>query len=165
MKSRPTEYVPPQRKDAIVTQVDQEFLVLDTETNKAHCLNETASRVWALCDGESSVAEIVRALSDGPGTLVDEKIVWMALGQLRKARLLSRDPSFPDERGLISRREAVRKIGVAAALALPVVTSISVPTPAQAASCLPSGSLCISNSQCCSGDCLGVPSRCVGSIH
>jgi len=116
MTSKPTEYVPPKRKDAIVRQLEHELLVLDTKTNKAHCLNQTASRVWALCDGETSVAEMIRALSEESGTRVDDKIVWMALGQLRKARLLPKEASFPDETGRLSRREAVRKIGVAAAL-------------------------------------------------
>ncbi len=160
MKPRPTEYVPPKRKDAIVAQVDHEFLVLDTKTNKAHCLNQTAHRVWALCDGETSVAEMVRVLSEESGTQVYAKIVWMALGQLRKARLLHKEPSFPDNPRLASRREAVRKIGVAAALALPVVTSMLIPTAAQAVSCLHSGDHCTLNSQCCSGVCDLV---CVGS--
>jgi Coenzyme PQQ synthesis protein D (PqqD) len=154
MKSRPTEYVPPKRKDAIVAQVGQEFLVLNTETNEAHCLNETASRVWALCDGKTSVAVMARALSDGAGDQLPEKIVWMALQQLRKARLLPKEPSFPNEVGFISRRQAMRKIGVAAGLALPGITSILVPTAAQAASCLPLGSACTSSSQCCSMNCL-----------
>lgn len=153
MKSRPIEYGLPKRKDAMTKQLDQELLVLDTETNKAHCLNEIASRVWSLCDGETSVAEMVRALSDGLGTQVDEKIVWMALGQLRKAGLLLEEPSLTDGAGFMSRREAIRKIRVGAALALPVVTSILVPTAAQAASCLPSGQPCTSDSQCCSGFC------------
>jgi hypothetical protein len=160
MKPRPTEYVPPKRKDAIVRQVDHKFLVLDTKTNKAHCLNQTADRVWALCDGETSVAEMVRALSEASGTQVDAKIVWMALGQLRKAGLLPKEPSFPDDPGLASRREAVRKIGVAVALALPVVTSILVPTAAQAASCLQALQPCTSPSQCCSGICVAITNLC-----
>lgn len=159
MKSKPTEYVPPKRQDAIVRQVDQELLVLDVKTNKAHCLNHTARQVWTLCDGKTSVAEMIRTLS-ASGTRVDEKMVWMALAQLRKARLLPKEASFADEPGRVSRREAVRKIGVAAALALPAVTSIVMPTAAQAASCLPNGRLCMSNSQCCSGFCNPASGRC-----
>ena len=153
MKTRPAEYVPPRRKDAIVRQVGDEFLVLDTKTNKAHCLNHTAGRVWDFCDGETSVAEMVRALSDGSEMPVDENIVWMALQQLRKAGLLRRDPSFPERPALLSRRDAVRRIGVAAALALPLVTSILVPTPAQAASCLHNGQACVLSQRCCTGIC------------
>ena len=153
MKPRPTEYVPPKRKDAIVRQLDRECLVLDTKTNKAHCLNQTASRIWELCDGERSVADIVHALSDGSEPPVDETVIWMGLKQLRKARLLSREPSTPDEPTSMSRREAVRKIGIAAALALPVVSSILVPTPAQAASCLHNGQPCLLSQRCCTGIC------------
>jgi hypothetical protein len=58
MKSKPTEYVPPKRKDAMVRRVDHQFLVLEARTNKAYCLNQTASHVRPLCDGGTSVAEI-----------------------------------------------------------------------------------------------------------
>lgn len=153
MKPTPIEFVPPKRKDAIVRQLHDECLVLDTETNKAHCLNQTATRIWTLCDGKTSVEDMVNALSEHSAATVDETIVWMALKQLRKARLLSREPSFPDQLPILSRREAARKIAVAAALALPIVTSILVPTPAEAASCLANGQPCISNAQCCSGRC------------
>ena len=162
MKSKATEYVPPKRKDAIVRQVDGELLVLDVKTNKAHCLNQTASQVWALCDGQTSVAEMIRALSKEAATRVDEKIVWVPLAQLEKARLLPNGASLADEPGHVSRRDAVRKIGVAAALALPVVTSMVVPTVAQAASCKTIGQPCASNAECCSGLCSAVLNVCVG---
>jgi Coenzyme PQQ synthesis protein D (PqqD) len=153
MKPRPTEYVPPKRKDAIVRQLEEECLVLDRETSKAHCLNYTAARIWRLCDGQTSVADMVSVLSEDSAAAVDESLVWLALKQLRKARLLSGEPVFPDESPVVSRRLAVQKIAVAAALAVPVVTSILVPTPAQAASCLANGKPCTSNAQCCSGKC------------
>ena len=153
MTSKVTEYVPPKRKEAIVRRLDEEWLILDTETNKAHCLNETAARVWWLCDGKISVAEIVASLRDDDESFPDETYVWFALKQLRKAGLLPREARFPDEAGLVSRRNAMRKIGVAAAFALPVVTSILVPTPAQAASCIHNGKPCILNPQCCTGKC------------
>jgi hypothetical protein len=52
-----------------------------------------------------------------------------------------------------SRREAIRSIGIAGAIALPLVTSLVAPTPARAASCLANGKPCVSNVQCCSGKC------------
>ena len=42
----------------IIKEVDDETLIYDLETDKAHCLNSTASRVWKSCDGRTSVAEI-----------------------------------------------------------------------------------------------------------
>jgi hypothetical protein len=55
----------------------------------------------------------------------------------------------------VTRRELIRRLGLAAAASLPLVTSIVAPTPAQAASCLPSGQPCTSSLQCCSAVCAG----------
>jgi hypothetical protein len=38
--------------------------------------------------------------------------------------------------------------------------SISAPTPAVAASCLPNGAPCSTSAQCCSNRCVGSPSTC-----
>lgn len=153
MRSDLSDYIPPKRTDAIVRQVDQEWLVLDSESNKAHCLNQTAARIWQLCDGNTSVAEMAARLQGSTETPVDETVVWLALKQLRNGGLLPKEIIFPKEARMVSRREAVRKIGIAAAVALPLVTTIVMPTPAQAATCLPNGRPCISNAQCCSGKC------------
>jgi len=40
------------KKRAYVKQADGEVLIYDLERNKAHCLNNTAARVWQYCDGE-----------------------------------------------------------------------------------------------------------------
>src|ERR1700682_2383353 len=144
----------PHRKNAIVRQLSDEMLVYDTETNKAHCLNRTARDVWNLCDGKNTVAEIVCTLRKESKSPVDEKIVWMALHQLEKSGLLLNGIPSPGEKHVLSRRALIRKTGIAAALALPVVTSILVPTPAAAASCAGIGQSC-AIVECC------VPLNCV----
>jgi hypothetical protein len=57
----------------------------------------------------------------------------------------------------------MRRLGTAAAVALPVVTTITTPTAAQAQSgvveCLPAEASCSFNAQCCSNICDGV---CIG---
>jgi hypothetical protein len=162
MQSEPAEYTPPRRKPMIVRHLAQECLLVDTETNRAHCLNAIAARVWQLCDGQTSVASMATILRQEYASSIDETLVWVALKQLRRAGLLPRTTAFPDTVVFITRREAVQKLGAAAALALPVVSSILMPTAAQAASCLPNGRPCLSNSQCCSGLCHGAPLRCTG---
>jgi len=144
------DFVPPQHRDAIVRQLSEEFLVYDKETSQAHCLNRTAIDVWKLCDGKITVAEIIQKLEKKSKSPVDERIVWMALRQLQKSGLLLGRILSSKEENFLSRRAMVKKMGVAAALALPVVTSILVPTAAQAASCLHAGEPCTSNFQCCS---------------
>jgi Coenzyme PQQ synthesis protein D (PqqD) len=157
-----TEYVPPKRKHVIARQLDQETLIVDEKTNTAHCLNATASRVWELCDGENSVGAMIRDLSQRSLRTLSETVVWMALGQIRKAGLLPKEPAFPDRPKFVSRRELVRNMGVSAALALPMVTTILLPTAAQAASCRHNLAPCTSNAQCCSGLCSPVAHVCVG---
>jgi hypothetical protein len=132
------EWVPdslaPKRKNAIVRQLGDEFLVYDLETNKAHCLNRMAGEVWMLCDGKTTVAEIARKLRNDCESFVDETVIAVALSRLQKAGLMEQGSckSEQSEQIVPSRRAAMRRM--AAALALPVVASILVPTAAQAAS-------------------------------
>jgi len=138
------------RKNVIVRQLRDELLVYDERTKKAHCLNDLAAAVWKLCDGTTTVSEMVRRLEKESKSPVDVKLVWTALVQLRKSGLLLGEvPSF-DDRSVISRRALARKMGVAAVtLALPVITSILVPTPAEAASCAQLLQSCSATKPCC----------------
>src|SRR6266480_5967133 len=139
----------------IIRELDNEILIYDTETNKAHCLNDTAALVWKQCDGQSTAAEISRRLSDQVGTKVDERVVWFALKQFDRDHLLKEKLTLPAPllAGGLNRREMVRVLGLAAVVAVPLVTSIVAPTAVQAATCLPSGSSCTTSAQCCSGLC------------
>ena len=139
----------------IVKNLDDEMLVYDEEREKAHCLNQTAALVWKNCDGNRSVAEIARQMQAELNAPVETNVVWYALKQLDKYHLLQDSVTLPDELVAMTRREFVKKIGVAAAVALPVILSIALPTPAQAISCLPTGAPCQTGGQCCSGFCNG----------
>lgn len=137
----------------IVKEVENETLVYDLETDKAHCLNETAARVWRLCDGHNSVSEIARRLSAKATGTVDENVISLALDQLEKFKLLEQPREKRAYRGDMSRRQLVRTLGVAA-IVLPMVTSILVPVAAQQASCLKNGQPCEGeeDERCC-GNC------------
>jgi hypothetical protein len=145
------------RADGLVVQaLPDEVLVYDLERHKAHCLNHTAAQVWKHCDGQTSVAEMVCKLEQEMKTPVPEDVVWLALQQLGKARLLAEKIDAPETGKRISRREVIRRLGWGAAVALPLVTSIVAPTAVEAASCLSTGSACTSSAQCCSGVCAGI---------
>ncbi|PWT82741.1 MAG: hypothetical protein C5B44_01680 [Acidobacteria bacterium] len=139
----------------IVRELDNEILIYDTGNDKAHCLNETAALVWKECDGTKSVAEISRRLSRKLDTKVEERVVWFALKQFDRDRLLEQQLTVPAAfmNGGLNRREMVRVMGLAAVIAVPVVTSIVAPTAVQAATCLTSGQPCTTSAQCCSGLC------------
>ena len=82
----------------IVKEVDGEILVYDLQTDKAHCLNDTAARVWKNCDGRKSVSEISEVLSAESNTSVKDEVVWLALDQLEKFKLLEETPARPGSR-------------------------------------------------------------------
>ena len=54
-------------------EMPDEVLVFDLETNKAHCLNQTAAFVWKACDGVNSVAEIAKLFGNKLGIPVKER--------------------------------------------------------------------------------------------
>src|SRR4051812_3826506 len=118
------------KKGLIVEEVAGETLVYDLDRHRAHRLNRTAAAVWAACDGRAGAAEIARSLrGEVPG--VSRELVDFAIAKLDRAHLLV-------EGSGITRRSALRRLSVAAAL-VPLVTSIVVPEAAAAASCSPVG--------------------------
>jgi transposase len=183
--NEPSGFLPIARREGIIRkEVDGELLVYDLTRDKAHCLNESAAAIWKRCDGRTSIKEIAASLAKEVGATVDERVVWLALADLRRTHLLeeprdnnqrTRETGQPtlgaDESGVepphskkkqktspwpqvmlgMSRREAVKRIGLGAAIALPVVISITAPTPAQALSCVQSGGACGTPAQCCEG--------------
>ena len=136
MKNDQTNQRPKARKDQlIVKEVSGETLVYDLDRNKAHCLNRTAALVWKNCDGRATVRSIARSIQRETDAAIDDRVVWLALDQLEKFDLMQRTQLKPAHLNGMSSRQLVRYIGVAA-IALPVVVSISAPTAVSAASCL-----------------------------
>jgi hypothetical protein len=132
-------------------ELADEVLVYDLGRDRAHCLNQTAANVWKLCDGKSSPAKIAAQLDGKLDPSAAEEVVWAALKQLSSAGLLEEKVKRPAT-GL-SRREVVKRIAVAAAIGVPVVTSIVAPKASHAANCRPSNASCTASAQCCSGLC------------
>jgi hypothetical protein len=126
---------PVARQEGLVIQeMPNEVLVYDTNTNKAHCLNQTAAFIWKSCDGKNSVTDISKLVGNEFGDPVNEDFVWLAIDQLNKDNLLQGEVNSKFEG--VSRREVIRKIGLASVIALPVVASLAVPNTVLAvASC------------------------------
>ena len=148
------------RSRLVVQELANEVLVYDLERDQAHCLNQTAAMVWKHCDGASDAAAIATRLGSELATPVDERIVWYALKQLGRDKLLEESIVLPAAMAGMSRRQMVRTLGLAAVVAVPIITSIVAPTPAQAVSCFGSGVACTSSAQCCSGLCNSGPGTC-----
>jgi hypothetical protein len=148
--------LPRARKEGLLIQeLPGELLVYDLERHKAHCLNAAAAEVWKQCDGRTLVSEVMAASRKKLGADKGEAAVWYSLEQLQKARLLAEPVAIPETAAGVSRRRMLRRIGVTAALGLPLVTTMVAPRAVDASSCLPSGSDCGSSAQCCSGICIG----------
>ena len=143
------------RKQLVVQELADEVLVYDLERDKAHCLNQTAALIWKQCDGESNAAQIAGRVGSELRAPVDERMVWFALEQLGRDKLLEESIVAPATLAGMTRRQMVRTLGLAAVVAVPLITSIVAPTAAQAATCLANGEACSTSTQCCSGLCSG----------
>ena len=136
-------------RDVVVKAVGDEVLVYDLQRHGAHGLNAVAAAVWRACDGTRDVRALAAAATAALGQPVAPDAVRLALQDLGRAHLLT----TPVEPAGLTRRELMRRLGTAAAVALPLATSVVAPSAAQAQSCLPNGAPCTASPQCCSGNC------------
>ena len=157
---------PVARQEGLVIQeMPDEVLVFDLETNKAHCLNQTAAFVWKSCDGKNSVAEIARLFGDESGKPVSEDLIWLAIDQLNDNQLLAESlkADFKNQ----TRREVIKKVGLAAVIALPLVSSLIAPTAALAVTCSGTNGSACAGGTCCNGVCcqgvIGGSTVCTGT--
>jgi hypothetical protein len=138
------------RQGLVIDELPDEVLVYDLDRDEAHCLNRTAALVWQSCDGKTTPGEIARRLQlelDADGTKdsqkrLREEMVWLALAQLERNHLLDHSVSVPTQFARLSRRQLIRGLGVAAIIAVPVVTSIVAPTAHAAGTCNNPGTPC-----------------------
>lgn len=151
MKRTHPAHLPELRKHGLVVDdLPDEVLVYDLDSHQAHCLNRTAALVWRCCDGKTSPGEIARRLTAELDTPFSPDLVLLALDQLEKQHLLIQATALPAQFAVLSRRQMVRRLGLATAIAVPLVTSIVAPTAVEAATCQLSGNPCVPSKLCCS---------------
>ena len=149
---------PISRKDDLVVQeLNGEVLIYDLRENKAFCLNETSALVWQACDGNRTAGDIGKQLGN-------EDMVWLALDDLKREKLVEHELATPAKYNGMSRRQVISKIAMGSMLALPVIASLTAPAAAQTGSCIgmcgqtlicPSvpGCMCSNNSSTNNGTC------------
>lgn len=150
--------LPQARNTNIVEQeLGKELLIYDLTANKAYQLNETSKVVFNACENGRSFDDLKREHQ------FSDELIYLALDALQKENLLGSnyEPRFTGP----SRREVIRKVGLASLIALPVVVALVAPTAAIAASlncgcaaplnlnARTAGCACVSNDDCC-GVCL-----------
>lgn len=137
------------KENLVVQELNGEILIYDLSENKAFCLNETSARVWQACNGQNSITDINRAIGD-------DDIVWLALSELKRERLIEHESVRQHRFDDMTRREVIKKIGLGSMILLPVVASLVAPRAADAASCIANDGTCSASAQCCSKCCKNV---------
>lgn len=140
------------RQDLVTHAMDGELLLYDRTRDQVHVLNAAAAFVWRASDGTRSVDDMAQAMTREFGTPADAQVVWYALEQLNKRRLLETALEAPAPLQGLSRRQFLKR-ATAAAILLAVVTSITAPTPAhaQSGSCGQVNDACLTTADCCTG--------------
>jgi hypothetical protein len=121
--------VPKRSATTHTEQLGDEASVYEWTRTEVHSLNPTAARVWNMCDGvltDAQIAETLRSESDMPHA---EEVVRFALAEFSRRHLLASEIAVSS----LSRRALLGRLGRTAAL-LPVITSIVAPTPLEAQS-------------------------------
>ncbi len=114
------------QRDILVQESNDEVLVYDLKTNKALCLNEISAMIWQLCNGKNDIAAITKQFQSQSNQQIPVEFIEVALEQLNREKLIENyQPRTLTNKK--SRREMIRKIGLATAVALPIITSIVAP--------------------------------------
>ena len=145
------------REGLLVEKLPDEVLIYDLDRKKAHCLNQAAALIWNNCDGRTSVSALARILEKHSEKEIQEGVVWHGLHQLHKASLIESTLILPDGKDRLSRRELVKRIGLA--VSIPAVVSIIAPQASAALSC--AGPACSGGPG--QGTC-SAPCNCIGSV-
>jgi len=140
-----------------------EQLVFHPERNQAFHLNPCLAKIWNLCDGDRTVAEIAALLEELPAekrrTAADQGLQQLADNGLLQNWRGSTRPA-------LSRRKLLQGLGRAAAVT-PLLTMVLVPPGVAAASGVtdpcascggpvnpcPNGCPCLLSTDCSSGNC------------
>jgi len=136
------------RETLLIEEAGSEIVVYKLKEHRVHCLNEQAVGIWKLCNGRRTVKQIAGELNIALHPARRELVVGNAIAQFQRLGLVEESHVTPRT---ISRRDMARKIGIgaAAAVAVPLITSIVAP-PAYAATSCPGTSGCSGmNAHCC----------------
>ena len=122
--------LPKARTSEIIEQeTNNELLIYDLRNNKAYSLNETSKTVYKACSNQT-FSELKRLHK------FTDDLIYLALDELSANNLLEEEYKSNNFAGL-SRREVIRKVGLATMVALPVIAAIAAPSAAAGASLTP----------------------------
>jgi hypothetical protein len=114
------------RLNSFVTErlPDGSTAVLDTATTTVHSLNLSAAAAFEACRETKTVPQLMQSMRETLGVPVTEEVALAAVSELEMAGLVSCSEPMP-EADRASRRSLLRSMGTAAAVAVPVVLSLT----------------------------------------
>ena len=126
-------------QNLLIQVVEDETLIYDERRHMAFCLDRLASAIWQNSDGTRTANMIASACSLQLDVRVEEAAVLIGLAQLERDGLLEKAPEAADGVDVstlraLSRRAMLGRVGLGAAMIVPVVAAVIAPRPAQAAS-------------------------------
>ncbi len=136
--------MPTQISDLLIQEIDSEIIAYSHSDARVVYLNPIAGLVFRHCQGQSTKEDVCHLIAANFEASDPQELLEQSLDLLSEHKLI-KDGST----SLGSRRDFLKRLGTAAALA-PVITSITVPAPASAASCKPLGTTpCAAAAECC----------------
>ena len=119
--------LPKARTSEIVEQeLGKELLIYDLTTDKAYCLNETSAKIFNACDGKTMFDDLKRRYN------FTDDLIHLALAELERNNLLKDYKS--DYFAGLSRREIIKRVGLASLIVLPLIIGSAAPLAVHAAS-------------------------------
>ena len=148
-----TKFPLSRNKDIVQQELKDGLLIYDLVINKAYHLNETSAAIYRLCDGNNSISDIKKSIGRELKQPVSEDLVWLALDQLKEDNLLTEKKEIKTYFNGLSRREVIKKVGLASMIALPLITPLVAPKAVEAQSCTAAGGTCSNGKDCCTNLC------------
>ena len=121
-------------EDLVIEELEDELLIYDRRTQRAHCLTGPAARVWRACDGATDAGALAASL-DMSADSVDRAFDELEATGLFEEGLEILNGNGNGSGNGITRRELTKRtaqIG-GAAVAAPLILSIAAPTAMAAA--------------------------------
>jgi hypothetical protein len=141
-------------ENMICQELFDETLIYDMKIDKVYCLNHSLAVVYNACDGEKSLEDLQTFVSEKLEIPITKEFVLLSLNQLSESGLLDDYEKLNEHHNFaaMSRRDLVKKAGLATVAALPAISVLIAPEAAAAASgstCVPYGQHCNSAAECC----------------
>jgi len=146
--------LPSLRVGLLVHRLDDQVLVYDRVSDRVHLLDHTTARVFELLAQQPADREVVLAeLQSISSSDSAEALLALSIDELKKANLLEQPMNRQTALPSVTRRLLLNKITAAGATALliPAIATLAATAAGGQSTCIPIGSPCTADAQCCIG--------------